>query len=177
MRKLIESTLVSLDGVVEAPQRWAQFDDEAKQLAQANLRTYDAFVMGRITYEFFRAAWSGVHGDPYLDAINASRKYVVSTTLTEVGWNAELLVGDAVTEIRRIKSLPGKNLIKYGTGLLDRTLVEHGLIDEFQLWLFPVVVGDGKRLFAELGDARPSLTLTKVHALSSGVVVLTYRPA
>lgn len=159
MRKLIESTLLSLDGVIESPDRWAPFDEEAKQWALGNLATYDAFLMGRVTFELFRDMRSGIHGDPYLDAINAKRKLVVPSTLTEATWNAELLAGDPVTEIRRLKALPGKDLIKYGTGLLDRTLVENDLVDEFQFMLFPVTVGEGRRLFADLGARRPRLEL------------------
>lgn len=176
MRKLIESTLVSLNGVVEAPQSWAAFDDEAKALALANLQGYDAFVMGRTTYELFHAAWSPIQGDPYLDAINAARKYVVSTTLSAVTWNAELLAGDAVTRIQELKSRPGADLIKYGTSALDRTLIEHRLVDEFQFWIFPVVVGTGKHLFDDLIGEPPALRLTDTRTLNSGVVILTYVP-
>jgi dihydrofolate reductase len=176
MRKLIESTLVSLNGVVEAPQSWAVFDDEAKALAVANLQGYDAFVMGRATYEFFRAAWSPIHGDEYIDTINAARKYVMSNTLSAVTWNAELMKGDAAIRIKELKGRPGKDLIKYGTSLLDQTLLEHRLIDEFQFWIFPVVVSSGKHLFDDLASEPPALRLTGTRALESGVVILTYAP-
>jgi dihydrofolate reductase len=84
-RPLIESTLVSLDGVISHPERWAVFDDEARRWALANLRGYDGFVLGRATYEIFRAAWAPIHGDPYLDAINAAPKYVVSSAPVDPG--------------------------------------------------------------------------------------------
>jgi dihydrofolate reductase len=174
MRKLIESTLVSLDGVTEAPERWANFDDEAKHLALANLGGYDAFVMGRTTFENFHRAWSPIRGDDYLDAINTSRKYVISTTLGDVGWNAKVLNGDAATEVAKLKSQPGNPLIKYGTGRLSRTLADHGLIDEFQFWIFPVRAGQGKRLFEYFDKGAPELHLTSTHTLRSGVVILTY---
>ena len=98
MRKLIESTLVSLDGVIESPDRWAPFDHEAVELALHELSNYDAFVMGRVTYERLRALWaSSVTGNPYTEAINAMPKYVASQTLTELNWNATLLDPDLST--------------------------------------------------------------------------------
>jgi dihydrofolate reductase len=90
VRKLIESTLVSLDGVIEAPERWAIFDEEATQRSMRELDNYDAFVMGRVTYERFRENW-GAGGNPYIDRIGAMPKYVASRSLTEVTWNATLL--------------------------------------------------------------------------------------
>src|SRR5919108_4558994 len=91
MRKLIESTLVSLDGVIESPDRWAPFDDDATRLALKDLGNYDAFVMGRVTYERFRANWAPVSGNRYIDRINAMPNYVASRSLAEVTWNATLL--------------------------------------------------------------------------------------
>jgi dihydrofolate reductase len=88
MRKLIESTLVSLDGVIEAPERWASFDAEATALSMEQLGRYDAFVMGRVTYEKFFANWGQVAGDPYIDLISAMPKYVASRSLTQTTWNA-----------------------------------------------------------------------------------------
>src|ERR1035441_3954993 len=91
MRKLIESTLVSLDGVIEAPERWANFDAEDAALSMGELGNYDAFVMGRVAYEKFFANWAHVAGNPYIDLINAMPKYVASRSLTEATWNATLL--------------------------------------------------------------------------------------
>ncbi len=91
MRKLIESTLVSLDGVIEAPERWANFDAEATALSLEQLGNYDAFVMGRVTYENFYANWGHTTGNPYTDLINAMPKYVASRSLTQTAWNATLL--------------------------------------------------------------------------------------
>ena len=91
MRKLIESTLVSLDGVIDSPDRWSPFDEESRQLAKEELERYDALVLGRVTYEFFRANWGAPTGDPYIDQINAIPKYVASRTLSEMTWNATLL--------------------------------------------------------------------------------------
>jgi dihydrofolate reductase len=91
MRKLIESTLVSLDEVIGSPDRWSPFDEESRQEAKAELEKYDALILGRVTYEFFRANWGAPTGDPYIDQISAIPKYVASGTLNEVRWNATLL--------------------------------------------------------------------------------------
>ncbi len=174
MGKLVESTLVSLDGVIEAPQGWAIFGEDSKAIALENLAGYEAFVLGRASYEMFYAAWSQLHGDPYIDAINARRKYVLSTTLVTVDWNAELLRG--IDELASRKDQTDGTLIKYGTGALTRGLLEHRLIDEFQLAISPVVVGHGKRLFADVGPAMPRLELINSTSLASGVVMTSYLP-
>jgi dihydrofolate reductase len=177
-RKLIESTLVSLDGVVESPWEWADghFDEESRQYALGKLAEYDAFVLGRVTYEKFAASWGQIHGDPYIDRINGMPKYVVSTTLREATWNATLLTADPVDEIRRLKNQPGKNLIKYGTSRLDETLVRHGLIDEFELMYLPTTVGKGRQLFADVDTADLDLRLVRTTSLKNGTVIATYVP-
>jgi dihydrofolate reductase len=174
MRKIIESTLVSLDGVVEAPWEWADFDEEAKAWALANLREYDAFLLGRGTFESLRAGWEHVHGDPYLDAVNAARKYVVSDSLPpDPGWNAEVLRGGAAG-VAELRATLGRPLVKYGTTRLTRTLLEHRLLDELQLSFLPVRVGSGRHLFADLDGPAPPLTLTGTRVMRSGMVVLSY---
>jgi dihydrofolate reductase len=107
--------------------------------------------------------------------MNAIPKYVASTTLTEVGWNATLLGGEVAGEVAELKQRPGRYLLKYGTGLLDRTLMADGLVDEFRIWLVPVTNQPGQRLFEHADGA--SLVLTGTRTFSSGVVVLTYAPA
>jgi dihydrofolate reductase len=174
MRKLIESTLVSLDGIIESPDRWSIFDEEAAQLSMQELDKYDAFIMGRVTYEFFRANWASVTGNPYIDRINAMPKYVASRTLSEVTWNATLLGPDIVGAIQRLKAQPGKDLIKYGTSRVDDTLLQAGLVDELRVWVMPVVVGNGQRIFEDVDASSLKLTLTDVRKLGNGSVVLTY---
>ena len=175
MRKLIESTLVSLDGVIESPERWAIFDDEASQLSMQELDNYDAFVMGRVTYERFRDNW-GAGGNPYFDRIGAMPKYVASRSLDDVTWNATLLGPDIVTAIQDLKAQPGKDLIKYGTSRLDATLLGAGLVDELRVWIMPVVVGSGQRIFEDVEPSSLRLNLTDVRRLRNGSVVLTYVP-
>jgi dihydrofolate reductase len=176
MRKLIESTLVSLDGVIEAPERWASFDAEATALSLEQLGDYDAFVMGRVTYEKFFANWGLVSGNPYIDRINAMPKYVASRSLAETAWNATLLGPDPSSAIARLKDQPGKDLIKYGTSRLDNMLVRDHLIDEFHFWIMPVVAGSGQRLFEDVHTSGLNLRLTDERRLENGSVILTYVP-
>jgi len=175
MRKPIESTLVSLDGVTESPERWATFDDEASELSMQELDNYGAFVMGRVTYERFRDNW-GAGGNPYIDRIGAMPKYVASRSLDDVTWNATLLGPDIVTAIQDLKAQPGKDLIKYGTSRLDAALLGAGLVDELRVWIMPVVVGSGQRIFEDVEPSSLRLNLTDVRRLRNGSVVLTYVP-
>ncbi len=177
MRKLIESTLVSLDGVVEAPERWASaFDAEAAAYSLNQLGQFDGFVMGRVTYETFYANWGHLTGDPYIERIGAMPKYVASRTLRETTWNATLLGPDPIDAIAKLKDQPGKDLIKYGTSRLDDDLVRAGLIDEFRFWILPSVVGAGRRLFEDVDTSGLDLRLTDVKRFENGSVILTYLP-
>ena len=178
MRKLVEATLVSLDGVVGAPEEWALpfWDAENKDYAHAQLACVDAFLLGRVTYEKFAAAWSQVTGDPYLDTINRLPKFVASSSLQETTWNASLITSDVAAEVARLKDQPGKTIMKYGTGQLDRTLIGHGLIDEFHLSVFPLVVGSGLRLFEGIDTGGLALKLTGTKTFGNGIVQLTYVP-
>jgi dihydrofolate reductase len=176
MRKLVESTFVSLDGVVESPERWALpfFAPENKDAALSHLSEFDAFLLGRVTYEKFVAMWSGIKGDPYFDRISGMRKYVASRTLSNATWNATVIEGDVAEAVTELKRQPGKNIIKYGTSHLDETLIRRRLIDEFQFSIFPTVVGAGRRLFEGIDPTALALTLTGTRAFANGVVVLTY---
>ena len=177
MRKLIVSTLVSLDGVIESPERWAIFDEEAAQMSMRDLDNYDAFVLGREGYERLRALWAPVTGNPYIEKIGAMPKYVASQSLTEVTWNATLLGPDIVGAIEQLKAQPGKHLIKYGTSRLDATLLGAHLIDELRLCVMPVVVGTGQRLFTGIDASSLHLQLADVRKLEGGSVILNYLPS
>jgi dihydrofolate reductase len=131
--------------------------------------------MGRVTYERFRENW-GAGGNPYIDRIGAMPKYVASRSLTDVTWNATLLVPDVVAAIEELKAQPGKDLIKYGNSRLDATLVRAGLVDELQVWIMPVVVGSGQRIFEGVEASSLKLTLTDTTRLRNSSVVLTYVP-
>jgi dihydrofolate reductase len=177
MRKLIESTLISLDGVIESPERWAIFDEEAAQLSMQDLDSYDAFIMGRVAYERLRAQWAPVTGNPYIEKINAMPKYVASQSLTEVTWNATLLGPDVVDAIEQLMGQPGRDLIKYGTSRFDTTLLRAHLIDELRLWIMPIVVGTGQRLFEDVDTSSLHLHLADVRKLANDSVILTYLPS
>src|SRR5262249_30835360 len=178
MRKLIEATFVTLDGVIESPEKWAMpfFAGENKEHALAALADVDTLLLGRATYEKFVKAWAPIHGDPYFDVINALPKLVASTTLKEATWNAKVISGDVADAIAALKAQPGKNIMKYGTGSLDRALFQRGLIDELNLSIFPVVVGSGARLFGGFDASAPKLTLPRTKAFHNGAVVHTYVP-
>jgi dihydrofolate reductase len=187
MRKLIESTFVSLDGVIgdtdpstaprAEPQIWGRpyWDDDHNNYATKVMSSADTMLLGRVTFEGFAEAWS-VRSGPDADTMNRMPKYVASRTLTEVGWNATLIQGDVAEEVARLKEQPGGNLLKWGTGELDRTLVEHGLIDEFHFWYFPVIVGAGRHLFEGAGFDATHLKLADLTRFDSGIVVHVYVP-
>jgi dihydrofolate reductase len=176
MKKLAEATFVSLDGVIESPERWALqlWGQAEKDAALRRLDECDAFLLGRATYEKFAAAWSPIKGDPYFDRINTLPKFVPSTTLKTTTWNTTLIRGDVAAEVTRLKQTPGKGLIKYGTGVLDQVLIDHHLIDEFQFSIFPIVVGRGRRLFEGLDTSRLKLRLTNTRTSQNGIVVASY---
>ena len=140
---------MSLDGVVGSPEKWAlpYFDDENKNYALSRLSEVDAFLLGRVTYEKFAARWPQIKDDDYFDRINSLPKFVASKTLRETTWNATLIKGDVADEVSKLKNQPGKNIMKYGTGQLDRTLIQRNLVDEFHFSIFPIAVGSGQRLF------------------------------
>jgi len=176
MRRLIESVLISLDGITGSPERWANFDDEDAAYAHEQLRGFDAFVMGRVTYENFYANWGGITGDPYIELIGSMPKYVASRSLTETNWNATLLGSDPADAIARIKQQPGKDLIKYGTSRFDDTLLRAHRIDEFHFWIRPVVVRAGQRRFEDVDISALKLTLQGHRRFDNGSVILTYQP-
>jgi dihydrofolate reductase len=175
MRKLVESTFVTLDGVISSPQVWGPpyWDDEHNAYARKLLFAADALLLGRKTYEGFAKAWPS-RTDDYSDRINGLPKYVASTTLQETTWNATLLTGDVADEVAELKQQPGQDILKFGTGELDRALMPHNLIDEFHFWLFPVVAGSGQRLLD--GIETTHLELADTTTFRSGIVVLTYTP-
>jgi dihydrofolate reductase len=177
MRRIIESTLVSVDGVIGDPQLWAMDyrDKEVQQDALERLSGSDAMLMGRRTYEVFAATWPAQTGD-FADRMNSIPKYVFSSTLERADWNNSTIVrGDVVAEVAKLKEQDGQDLAIYGHGLLSQTLLEHGLLDELRLSIHPLLVGRGKLLFRE-GETTP-LKLVATKTLGTGVAVLSYQPA
>ncbi len=182
MRKVIASELVSLDGVVESPEKWhfPYFNDEMGEAIGAAMAASDAMLMGRVLYEEWAAFWPNQDPDenPFAARMNGVQKYVVSTTLEEpLEWQNSTLIGDNVAEeISRLKEQPGKDISISGSPTLVRSLLRDDLIDELRLMVHPIVVGSGKRLFEDGGDQQ-ALQLLDSKTFSTGVVYLTYQPA
>jgi dihydrofolate reductase len=179
MRKITAGMMVSVDGVVEAPEQWTgpYFSPELGQLVGSLMAASDTMLLGRVTYETFAASFAGNTGDPMAAQMSAFQKVVVSTTLDKAGWeNTTLIGGDVAAEVTRLKERPGKNINISGSATLVTWLLRQGLLDELNLLLFPVVVGHGRRLFPAEG-APAGLTLAHSQAFSAGVVQLVYSPA
>jgi dihydrofolate reductase len=186
MRKLIVSEFVTLDGVMEAPggeeghphTGWV-FDFMSAAQEQYKLDEVmeaEALLLGRVTYEGFAAAWPQ-RGGEFADKMNNMPKHVASTTLDELDWsNSQLIEGDVPEGVAKLKEQEGGALLVAGSRTLVHTLMEHGLVDEYRLMIFPVVLGSGRRLFPETPDKLP-LRLVDTQAFESGVVVNSYEPA
>ena len=179
MRHVIVSEFVTLDGVMEAPEKWSSqhWMDELATFKFDELFASDALLLGRVTYHDFAAAWPSMTDETgFADRMNSLPKFVVSTTLEEVEWNnSRLIKGNVTEEVSRLKQQPGRDILVAGSGQLVHTLMQHGLVDEYRLMVHPVVLGSGKRLFRD-GSETTALRLVDTKTFSSGVVVLTYRP-
>jgi dihydrofolate reductase len=177
MRKLVESTHVSLGGEIGSPQDWAlpYLNDEHMEYATNLLFSADALLLGRRTYEGLSAAYPAMDPNEFVVRMNRVPKYVASTTLRDATWNATVIEGDVATFVADLKRQPGASILKYGTGRLDSTLLEHNLVDEFHFLLTPAAVGRGQHLFEDI-DTPPQLILVDMTRFKNGVVVLVYTP-
>jgi dihydrofolate reductase len=183
MSKLIVSEFVTLDGVMEAPggepshphSGWV-FDfmsPEQEKYKLDEVMEAESLLLGRVTYEGFAAAWPGRSGE-FADKMNSMPKYVASTTLENPEWdNTTVIGGDVAERIGALKGEDGGPILAAGSCTLVHTLLERGLVDEWRLMVFPVVLGSGKRVFPETPD-KTVLKLAGTQAFDSGVVVLTY---
>jgi dihydrofolate reductase len=178
MRKLNAWLFVTLDSVIEAPEKWVIADDDMFGAMEADYANSDALLLGRRTYETFAASWPQRGSEvANADWMNNTRKYVASTTLKSPQWNnSTVSEGDVAEAVARLKHQDGKVIMVNGSGALVRTLMRDTLLDELRLFVHPVVVGSGIRLFDDESDP-VKLTLTDSHAHGNGVVSLTYRPA
>ncbi|MEU5790458.1 dihydrofolate reductase family protein [Micromonospora purpureochromogenes] len=180
MRKLINSTYITLDGVIENPM-WTMpyFDEEAAAFAAGQTNEADALLMGRITYDGMSAAWpTRDESDPSTGAayFNNVKKYVASTTLTDPTWkNSEVLQGDLIEEVTRLKAQDGKAILQYGFGSVTTQLIAAGLLDEVRFWIHPVLEG-GDSVTAPLKDFKASFELVDTKVQCSGVIIASYRP-
>jgi dihydrofolate reductase len=175
MRKLKLALYVSLDGVVENPAWTAPYwNDELSDLQADYLYSSDALVLGRVTYEGFAASWPGMEESTgeFGRKMNSMPKLVASNTLREAEWNASIIEGDLAAAVTSLKEQDGGDLLIYGSGDLVDELTRLGLIDEYRLMVYPVVLGGGKRLFN--GVPETALRLVDSTTTGTGVAVLTY---
>jgi dihydrofolate reductase len=193
--RIVISDFISLDGVVQAPGGreedtdggfahggWSMpFFDPATMgpVLEEVMGTTDALLFGRRTWQTMAAAWPGRAGDPFADRMNEIRKYVASRTLRQedLGWNNSTLLpaDDVIGAVRRLRAEEGRDIQVMGSASLARTLISNGLVDEFRLMIEPVVLGGGKRLFPDDGQAR-TLELVSTSTSSTGVQICAYRP-
>lgn len=192
MRSIGVVERVTLDGVMQAPGAvdedtsggfehggWAApYDDAVLEREMGKGIGSHELLLGRRTYEILRSACADpVESNPFTEALTETPKYVASNTLEDLTWaNSTLLDGDAVADVAKLKEGEGKDLVIMGSGQLAQALMAAGLIDEFTLLIHPVVLGDGRRLFAE-GGALATMTLNELTTTTKGVAIATYRPA
>lgn len=191
--RLTLTTFVTLDGVYQGPGGPTEdpsggfthggwlvpfFDDQLGQFMDSTFETADGFVLGRRTYDIFAASWpKATEPNPVATGLNTLPTYVASRTLTNPEWhNSTVLEGDAVAEVAKLKEQPGRELQIHGSGALAQTLFDAGLIDTVRLIVFPVVLGPGKRLFAE-GRTPSSFRLADSRSTPTGVSIQTYELA
>jgi dihydrofolate reductase len=192
MRKIIAITQVTLDGVMQSPGGpdedprngfahggWAMpfIDDGLYRAVDAIISGEFDMLLGRRTYEIFAAYWPYAGDNPIAKAFNKAKKYVVTRTLGQLDWKpSQPIGGDVVAEIRRLKESDGPALHIWGSGEMLQTLIAADLIDEYRIWLFPLVLGEGKRLF-ENGLPPRGLALVETRSTPKGVLINTYRPS
>ena len=192
MRKLVVSTFMTLDGVMQAPGGpgeddsggfayggWSvhYWDDQMGQVMGAAMSTPFDLLLGRRTYDIFAAYWPDAPEEAGAKPLNDATKYVASRGRPTLGWSRSVLIeGDVAEGVAALKQEDGPELQVHGSGNLVQTLLRHGLVDEFRLWVFPLVLGSGKRLFAE-GTVPAGLRLVDSTVSTTGVVIGTYVPA
>ena len=192
MRSLRVIEFLSLDGVMQAPGDpnedteggfrhggWQRpyFDDVLGASAAEGMAATDAYLFGRKTYQKMAAHWPNAPADdPYAQHLNGTQKYVASRTLRSLDWqNSTLIEGDVTAEVAKLKQQPGGNIAVLGSGELIQTLMENDLVDEYFFAVFPILLGNGKRLFKDSDRAR-NLRLVDSKTSSTGGLILTYRP-
>jgi dihydrofolate reductase len=187
--RIVVTEFVSLDGVMEAPGGGEDFKhagwtfeiergDEGDKFKLDETLSSEALLLGRKTYEGFAAAWpSRTDEVGFADKFNSMPKYVVSSTLENPEWNnTTVLKGDPVEEVSKLSQRPGGDIVVHGSAQLVQTLLEHELVDELRLMIYPVVLGTGKRLFGETSDKK-RLRLTDSKTVGDGITICIYEPA
>jgi dihydrofolate reductase len=184
--RIVVTDFVSLDGVVEAPGGGENFKhagwsfeidrgDEGNKFKLDETLASEALLLGRVTYEGFAAAWPS-RTDEFADKFNSMPKYVVSSTLEEAEWNnTTVLKGDVANEVSKLRQGADGDVVVHGSAQLVQTLVEHDLVDELRLMVFPIVLGTGKRLFGDTSDKK-RLRLGDSKTVGEGIAILIYEP-
>lgn len=174
MRKIVVTEFVSLDGVIEAPMWSAPYwNDDIAEFKDVEQRVADTMLLGRVTYEGFAQAWPQSEDDG-ADYMNNTPKYVVSTTLESADWNNSTIISEnVVDEIKKLKAQDGKDILVYGSGNLVQTLIKHDLVDSYRLLVYPVLVGEGVKLFQD--GAESTLKLVETQTFGS-VMAMVYEP-
>jgi dihydrofolate reductase len=192
MRKIITTTFVTLDGVIQAPGgpeedptnkfKWGgwsanYWDDMMGNVMGESMKKDFDLLLGRKTYEIFAAHWPYIKNDPVADQFNSTKKYVVSHQPMDLAWkNSTLISENVVEELKKLKKQDGNDMWVHGSVNLIQTLLSNHLVDAMHLWIFPVTIGKGKRLFAE-GTNPGNLKLTSSKTSTTGVVITSYEPA
>jgi dihydrofolate reductase len=174
----VVSEFISLDGVIENPAWTFQFQSpEQDAFKVAELEAADALLLGRVTYDGMSKAWPAMAAETgdYGARMNGYPKYVPSTTLDKGEWNATIIKGDLAEEINQLKGQEGKDILLFGSGKLVESLMRHDLVDEYRLIVYPIVLGEGQKLFVDGLPAK--LRLVKSEVFSSGAIALTYQTA
>lgn len=180
MRRIVNSTYVTLDGAIQKPQDWplrGGFTEAGGKAQLALLERCDAVLMGRHTYEVFSPVWSSMSGDPMSDRMNALPKYVASSSLTDPTWNNTTVIDhDPIDTIRELKHQQGADIVQYGFGQLAHALMAAGLLDELRLWVHPFFIGTGSTsdLLYRPGSSG-TFNLVDTTPLDNGIVILTYQ--
>lgn len=179
MRKIVTSSYITLDGVVENPHLWSPLplgsSEEGETIQTDLLEASDIVLMGRRTYDVFAPAWTARSGDPYSDRINAMRKVVASTTLTDPSWdNTEVVAAGLAERVQELKAEDGGHIVQYGFGPVTQLLLTHGLLDELQLWIHPQFVEATTADLLFRPDLSAAFALEESRVLSNGIVLLTY---
>jgi dihydrofolate reductase len=184
MGRIVVTEFVSLDGVMQAPGGGEEFrhagwtfkisrGDEGNKFKLDETLSSAALLLGRVTYQGFAAAWPSMKNE-FADKFNSMPKYVVSSTLEKATWNnSTVLRGNVVEEVSKLKQKLNGDIVVHGSARLVQTLVEHDLVDELRLMVFPIILGTGKRLFGDTSDKKP-LRLTTSKTVGDGVAILIY---
>jgi dihydrofolate reductase len=182
MARIVVTEFVSLDGCIDHPRWTFQFDrgPEGDKFKRDELFGCDALLLGRVTYQGFAEAWPNMGGDDFGQRMNSIGKYVVSSTLAEADaiWGDTIIIrGDVPAQIAELKAKPGGDLLVEGSCQLVRDLARHGLVDEYRLMVFPIILGGKMRMFPDCLSEPATLRMTSSKVLESGILLLTYERA